>query len=43
MRHLSEGRSLSKTVIAIIAFTSLLSISISCLILNRVIERHNED
>ncbi len=43
MRHLSEGRSLSKMVIAIIAFTSLLSISISCLILNRVIERHNEE
>ena len=30
-------------VIAIIAFTSLLSISISCLILNRVIESHNEE
>lgn len=42
-RHNSDGRSLSKMVIAIIAFTSLLSISISCLILDRVIERHDEE
>lgn len=42
-RQSSEDRSLSKMVIAIIAFTSILSISISCLILNRVIERHNEE
>ena len=39
----SKGRSLSKMVIAIIAFTSLLSISISCFILDRVIERHDEE
>lgn len=43
MRHLSDGRNLSKMVVAIIGFTSLLSISISCLILDRVIERHNEE
>ena len=43
MRRISDGRSLSKMVIAIIAFTSLLSISISCLILDRVIESHNEE
>ena len=42
-RQASEDRSLSKMVIAIIAFTSILSISISCLILDRVIERHNEE
>ena len=30
-------------VVAIIAFTSVLSISISCLILDRVIESHNEE
>ena len=42
-RQSSKGRSLSKLVIAIIAFTSMLSISISCLILDRVIERHNEE
>ena len=42
-RNLSDSRSISKMVVAIIAFTSLLSISISCLILSEVIERHDEE
>ena len=42
-RNLSDSRNISKMVVAIIAFTSLLSMSISCLILSEVIERHNEE
>ena len=42
-RYLSQNRRLSKIVLAIIALASILSITITCLILQEVIARHDEE
>lgn len=42
-RYLIETKSISKLVIAIIAITSVLSISITCYILEEVVTRHEEE
>ena len=42
-RHLSEKRTLSKMVIVIIAAASVLSISITCFVLDKVITRHDDE
>lgn len=43
LRYLAARKTLSKMVIVIIAVVSVLSISITCLILNEVIMRHDEE
>lgn len=42
-RYLAEKRTLSKMVIVIIALVSVLSISITCFVLDKVITRHDEE
>ena len=42
-RYLSENKNISKMIIVMIAIVSVMSISITCLILRKVITQHEEE